>query len=71
MPRARPEQKAVIEENQHKRAEIQNQIGELSKKRAAHIKAEATKSGAPAKDAFDSEVASIVRDKGEKVGLTY
>jgi uncharacterized protein YegL len=69
--KSRPEQKAVIEENQHKRAEIQKQISELSKKRAAHIKAEATKSGAPAKDAFDSEVASIVRDKGEKVGLTY
>lgn len=66
------EQTAVIEQNQQKRKAIQGQIAELSKKRAAHLKSEAAKKPAAAKkDAFDSEVASIVKDKGAAVGLSY
>ena len=69
--KSKEQQKAVIELNQQKRATIQKQISELSKKRAAHLKDESKKAGAPAKDAFDSEVATIVREKGEAVGLSY
>ncbi len=69
--KSKEEQKAIIASNQAKRAEIEKKIAELSKKRAQHLKDEASKAKAPAADAFDSEVASIVKTEGAKVGLTY
>jgi uncharacterized protein YegL len=65
------EQKAFIEQNQKKRAAIQKQIAELSKKRAAHLKEAERSAPAASKDAFDAEVASIVKERGASVGLTY
>jgi hypothetical protein len=70
--KSKEEQKAVIEQNQQKRQAIQKQIAELSQKRSAHLKSEAAKKPAAAKkDAFDAEVASIVKEKGKDVGLSY
>jgi len=70
--KSKEEQKAVIELNQQKRQAIQKQIADLSKKRSEHLKNEAAKKPAAAKkDAFDAEVASIVKEKGKDVGLSY
>jgi len=69
--KSKEEQKAIISANQSKRANIQKQIAELSRKRAEHLKAAEKASPAPAKDAFDAEVASIVKEKGATVGLSY
>ena len=70
--KSKDEQKAVIEQNQKKRQAIQGQIAELSKKRSEHLKSEAARKPAAAKkDAFDAEVANIVKEKGKDVGLSY
>jgi Mg-chelatase subunit ChlD len=69
--KSKKDQAAIIAENQAKRAVIEKKIAELSTKRAQHLKEESKKAEAPPADAFDSEVAAIVRSEGAKVGLTY
>lgn len=70
--KSKEDQQAIIEQNRQKRQAIQGQIAELSQKRSAHLKNEAAKKPAAAKkDAFDAEVASIVKEKGKDVGLSY
>ena len=64
-------QAAVIATNQAKRATVQKQITELAKKRDAHLADEAKKAPAAPKDAFDSEVKTMVRAEGNAVGLTW
>lgn len=67
--KSKEEQVKVIEANQAKRAQIQKKIAELSKKRAAHLEADAKK--APAADSFDSEVNAAMHLQGEEAGLSW
>jgi len=64
------EQKAFLDEQSKKRAQVSKQIAELSKKRDAFVDAERKKSGG-AKDGFDKEVVDMVKGSGAKVGLEY
>jgi hypothetical protein len=64
------QQKAIVEANQKKRAQVQQQIAELSKKRDQHL-ADAAKKTPAATDAFDGEVKGMVRAEGEALGLTW
>ena len=67
--KAKEEQVKIIEQNQAKRAQIQKKIADLSKKRSAHLEADAKK--APPADSFDSEVNAAMHVQGTEVGLSW
>jgi len=62
--------KAFVEKKQKERAELRQQISELSKKRDAFIKDEMKKKGA-GRDAFDEKVIEAIRAKAEEKGIDY
>ncbi len=64
------EQQAVIQEKVRQRAELQQQIEELSRQRAEHINKEVEKQGG-AKDSLDQKLFGAMREQGEKKGLRY
>lgn len=69
--KSKEEQAKIVATNQARRAEIQKQITELSKKRARHLEEAARKAPAPAADSFDSEVKEMMHAEGAEVGLSW
>ncbi len=67
--KSKEEQTKIISGNQTRRADIKKKIAELSKKRAAHLDADAKK--APKADSFDAEVNSTMHVQGEAAGLSW
>lgn len=61
---------AVVEEKAKERQELRQQIEELAKQRAEHLKQEVDKQGG-AKDSLDEKVYGAVREQAAKKGLSY
>ncbi|MFM8331605.1 MAG: VWA domain-containing protein [Candidatus Methylumidiphilus sp.] len=64
------EQKAKIEETAKQRAELRQQINELSSQRAEHLKKEVEQRGG-AKDSLDQKIYGAVRDQAKSKGMSY
>ncbi len=64
------QQKALIEETAHRRNELQQQIGDLSEKRADFLKKKVEEAGG-ARDSLDEKIYSAVREQAGKKGLRY
>jgi hypothetical protein len=68
--RSRTEQERIIEANVARRAELEQKIAAVSKKREAHL-AEAAKAAPKQGDSFDAEVGAMIRAEGGRLGLTW
>jgi Mg-chelatase subunit ChlD len=64
------QQEALIEETAHRRDELQQQIGDLSEKRADFLKKKVEEAGG-ARDSLDEKIYSAVREQAGKAGLRY
>ena len=63
-------QKLLLRKKAKQRDELQREIKELSEQRSQHIKQELEAQGG-AKDSFDDQIYSTVRDQASKKGLVY
>jgi hypothetical protein len=63
-------QKLLLRNKAKERNELKREIKELSEKRSQHIKQELEVQGG-AKDSFDEQIYSTVRDQASKKGLVY
>ena len=64
------EKQKLVKETAKKRAELQEKIGEVTKKRSAYIREEMEKRGG-AKDSLDDKLIGTLRSQATQKGLNY
>lgn len=65
------EREAHVKKVAARRAQIQKEIAEVSKKRDAYVKAEMSKMGGEKDKAFDAAVSKALRSQGARKGITF
>ncbi|MBU0616592.1 MAG: VWA domain-containing protein [Planctomycetes bacterium] len=66
------QQRDYIKQQSEKRGQLQRQVAELLKQRQAHIDAEMKKlAQSGQRDAFDTKVAELIREQGQRKGIKY